>query len=243
MMLQVSMHGRIVAAVVTEVAYAVLTRAWLPQHLRGVELELAISAFRLATAGVYWLLFRDVIFSRTKRAYLLRSPLVLTSAAVVLAIPLIFRGWNPGGGLGTAVVFALTSIIVGFREELLYRAILINLLQPRVGVLGAVVLSTVVFLVYHYGALPIAALPAIEVICMSLLLGIVYVYSGSLAFVVVLHSLYDGIWFFGPYIAAPPPDVWRLPFLLTGLALVVVWARYTPSNRSSSGRAEARRSI
>jgi membrane protease YdiL (CAAX protease family) len=236
------MRRRIVAAVIIEVGYAVLTRAWLPQHVSGVELELAISAFRLATAGVYWLLFQDVISSRAKRTHLLRSPVVLTGVAVVLAIPIIFRGWDPGGGLGTAVVFALTSIIVGFREELLYRGILINLLQPRVGVLGAVVLSTVVFLVYHYGALPIAVLPAIEVTCLSLLLGLVYVYSGSLAFVVVLHSLYDGIWFFGPYMAAPPPDVWRLPFLFTGLALVVIWARYIPPNFSSSGRAEARRS-
>jgi membrane protease YdiL (CAAX protease family) len=230
-MAQTVMRKSIIAAIIVEVAYAVFTRTWLPKHAQGVELELAISALRLVTAGVYWLLFRDLILSRPARSHLLRSPLVLTGAAVVLSIPFIFRGWSPGGGLGTAVVFALTSIIVGLREELLYRAVLMNLLQPRMGVVGSVVLSTVIFLVYHYGALPVAALPAIEVVCMSLLLGIVYGYSGSLAFVVALHSLYDGIWFFGPYMAAPPPDVWRLPFLLTGLALVVVWARSMPVGR------------
>jgi membrane protease YdiL (CAAX protease family) len=159
----------------------------------------------------------------------------------VLAIPFLFRGWDPGGGLGTAVVFALTSVIVGLREELLYRAVLINLLQPRVGLHGAICLSTVVFLLYHYGALPLAALPAIEVVCMSLLLGIIYAYSGSLLFVIALHSLYDGIWFFGPYTTAPLPDIWRLPFLLSGLALIVLWASRMPSF-SWSGRAEARRS-
>ena len=216
---------KVLAAIVIEIAYAVFTRTWLREHSQGVELELAISALRLVTAAAYWLLFRDLILSRPTRRSSLRSPLVLAGAAVVLAIPFLFRGWEPGGGLGTALVFALTSIVVGLREELLYRAVLLNLLQPRVGLPGAVVLSTVLFLIYHYGALPVAALPIIEVTCMSFLLGIVYAYSGSLVFVAVLHSLYDGIWFFGPYLAAPMPDVWRPAFLLTGLALVLMWAR------------------
>lgn len=216
---------KVIAAIIIEIAYAVFTRTWLREHAQGVELELVISALRLVTAAAYWLLFRDLILSRPTRGNSLRSPLVLTGAAAVLAIPFLFRGWSPGGGLGTALVFALTSIVVGLREELLYRAVLINLLQPRVGLPGAVVLSTVLFLVYHYGALPVAALPITEVICMSLLLGIVYTHSGSLAFVIALHSLYDGIWFFGPYMAAPLPDVWRPVFLLTGLALVFMWGR------------------
>jgi membrane protease YdiL (CAAX protease family) len=235
------MRGKIIAAIAVEIAYATFTRTWLPRHAQGVELELAISACRLVTAGVYWLLFRQLIVSRAARTNLLRSPLVLAASAVVLAIPFLFRGWDPGGGLGTAVVFALTSVIVGLREELLYRGVLINLLQPRVGVHGAIGLSTVVFLVYHYGALPLAPLPAIEVVCMSLLLGIVYAYSGSLLFVIALHSLYDGIWFFGAYLREPLSDVWRLAFLLSGLALAVLWASRMP-NFSRSRRAEARRS-
>jgi membrane protease YdiL (CAAX protease family) len=203
----------------------VFTRTWLREHAQGVELELAISALRLVTAVAYWLLFRHLILSRPTRRSSLRSPLVLAGAAAVLAIPFLFRGWSPGGGLGTALVFALTSVIVGVREELLYRAVLINLLQPRVGLAGAVALSTVLFLIYHYGALPVATLPIIEVICMSLLLGIVYAHSGSLVFVGALHSLYDGIWFFGPYLAAPMRDAWRPVFLLTGLMLVLMWVK------------------
>lgn len=123
----------------------------------------------------------------------------------------------------------------------MYRAVLINMLQPRVGVLGAILISTVLFLVYHYGALPLAPLPAIEVVCMSLLLGIVYTYSGSLLFVVALHSLYDAIWFFGPYVNPPLPDVWRPAFLFAGVALVVIWARHMPGDPNSSGGASAPR--
>lgn len=56
------------------------------------------------------------------------------------------------------------------------------------------------------------------------LLALIYTRSGSLFFVVALHSLYDGIWFFGPYLAAPLPDIWRPAFLLAALALVSLWA-------------------
>ena len=123
------------------------------------------------------------------------------------------------------------------RQDGIHRTLTINLLQPRVGLLGAVVLSTTPFLVYHYGELPVAPLPIIEVVCMSLLLGIVYAQSGSLLFVIALHSLYDGIWFFGPYVATPLLDVWRPLFLFTGLGLVLMWGRHVPPNSSSSGRA------
>jgi len=220
--------ARIVIAIAVEIAYAVITRAWLPHHVHGAPLEIWVSVLRLTTAGIYWLLFRELILGRRARNHALRHPLVYAGTAAVLAIPFLFRGWDPGGGLGTAIVFALTSIAVGLREELLYRAVVINFLQPRVGAGAAIVLSTIVFLIYHYGALPLKLLPAIEVICMSLLLGLVYVYSGSLLFVVALHSLYDGIWFFGPYIPAPLPNIWRVAFLVSGLVLIFVWARTTP---------------
>lgn len=90
------MRTRIVSAIIIEVAYAVFTRAWLPKYAQGVELELGISAVRLLTAGAYWLLFCDLILSRPTRNDSLRSPLVLASVAVVLAIPLLFRGRAAG---------------------------------------------------------------------------------------------------------------------------------------------------
>jgi membrane protease YdiL (CAAX protease family) len=211
------------AAVVIEIAYAVFTRTWLREHFQGVELELLVSAVRLATAAVYWLMFRDLILSRRPRPGSLRHPLVLAGAAAALAIPFLFRGWSPGAGIGTAVVFALTSVIVGVREELLYRAVLFNLLEPRVGLAGTLALSTVLFVVYHYGALPVAPLVIAEVAIMSLVLGLIYARSGSLLAVIALHSVYDGAWFFGPYLDPPLADAWRPAFLLSALVLVFLW--------------------
>ena len=214
---------KVLAATLIEIAYALFTRTWLRHHVQGVELELLVSAVRVVTVVAYWFMFRDLILSRRTNTVTIRSPFVLVGVTAVLAIPFLFRGWSPGGGIGTAVVFALTSVIVGVREELLYRAVLFNLLEPRVGLAPTVILSTVLFVVYHYGALPIAPLVIAEVTIMSLVLGLIYSRSGSLLGVIALHSAYDGIWFFGPYLSSPLPDPWRLAFLLTALLCVLLW--------------------
>jgi membrane protease YdiL (CAAX protease family) len=195
----------------------------LREHFQGIALELVVSAVRVATAAAYWLMFRDLILSRRPRAGSLRHPLVLAGAAAALAVPFVFRGWSPGAGIGTSIVFAATSVIVGVREELLYRAVLFNLLEPRVGLPGTLALSTVLFVVYHYGALPATPLVIAEVAIMSLVLGLIYAGSGSLVAVSALHAVYDGLWFFGPYLDPPLADAWRLAFLLAALVLVFLW--------------------
>jgi membrane protease YdiL (CAAX protease family) len=228
------MQYKLIVAAALELTYAVVTRTWLRHHLEGAHLELAVSAFRVATIIVYWVLFRELIRARAKTPSSLQHPLLSAGIAVALAIPFLFQGWSPGGGFGTAVVFALTGIVVGIREELLYRAVLLNLLQPRLGVVGALFCTTAIFIVYHYGALPINWTTFTEVSCMALLLGLIYLRSGSLFAVATIHSLYDGIWFFGPFLSSPLPDVWRPTFLFSALALVVAWWRF--SNRSMGYR-------
>jgi membrane protease YdiL (CAAX protease family) len=165
----------------------------------------------------------------------------LAGVISVLAISVLFRGWSPGGGIGTAIIFALTSFVVGFREELLYRAVLINLLQPKYGVLGSLVISTVLFTVYHYGTWAISWLIVAEIIGMSVILGLIYIYSRSLYAVALLHGLYDAIWFFGPFLTSPIPDIWRPIFLLAGIAFVCLWAvrvgRIGPAILAESGSA------
>lgn len=217
--------NKVFVAAVIEIAYAVITRTWFRQHLDGIYLELAVSAFRVATVVVYLGLFRDLIQSRVKNTPTLRHPFLVAGVVIVLVVPFLFRGWSPGGGLGSAIVFALTSIIVGLREEILYRAVFLNLLQPRIGIVGALLFSTVVFILYHYGAQPFTALWLTECACLSLLLGLIYIRSGSLLTVTAIHSLYDGIWFFGPYLNVPIAEIWKPAFLVSALALVVVWWR------------------
>lgn len=228
------MAARVLVAVLLEIAYAVLTRTWFRALADGIELELMTTTFRAATAVVYWLLFQHVILGRPRHTRVLKSPCMLLGAAVALSIPFLFRGWSPGGGLATALVFASTSIVVGIREELLYRGVLLNLLEPKIGSLGALLVSTALFVVYHYGALPVTVLTVTEIVCMSLFLGLIYMKSGSLVAVIALHSLYDAVWFFGPYVESPLTDLWRPVFLIAALAFVVLGV--PGCNRSATSR-------
>ncbi|MBN1614168.1 MAG: CPBP family intramembrane metalloprotease, partial [Deltaproteobacteria bacterium] len=214
------MPAKVLIAAIVEIAYAVFTRTWLHDQLNGATLELAVTAVRLVTVALYWALFRQVILSRIPRSGTVKLPLVIVGAACALAIPFLFQGWSLGGGLGTALVFALTSVVVGLREELLYRAVLINLLEPKIGTVNALLFSTGLFVIYHYGALPTTVLVVTEVVCLSLVFGLIYVKSGTLVAVIAFHAVYDAIWCFGPYLAAPLPDIWRPAFLLPALIFV-----------------------
>jgi membrane protease YdiL (CAAX protease family) len=234
------MRHKLIVAAAVEIAYAVGTRTWLREHLEGAHLELAVSAFRVATIVAYWALFRELIQSRTKAPATLRHPLLGAGVAAALAIPFMFQGWSPGGGFGTAIVFALTSVIVGLREELLYRAVLLNLLQPKLGIVGTLLCSTALFIVYHYGALPVTWLAVTEVTCMSLLLGLIYIRSGSLLAVATIHSIYDGIWFFGPFVSSALPDAWRPVFLLSALGLIAAWWRFGAQHSLPAGSPASR---
>ena len=68
------MQYKVIFASAVEVTYAVVTRTWLRQHLDGAYLELAVSAFRVATIVVYWGLFQDLVRSRAKASNTLRHP-------------------------------------------------------------------------------------------------------------------------------------------------------------------------
>lgn len=220
------MHKRVVLAAAVEIAYAVFTRTWLTRHFHGIELELLITSIRIVTAVFYWNIFREVVRARTPSHSSLRQPFVWVGIVSVLAIPVLFRGWSPGEGIGTAMLFALTSFVVGFREELLYRAVVINLLQPRYGALGSLVISTVLFTAYHYGTWAFSWLIVAEIVGMSIILGLLFIYSGSLIAVAIIHGVYDAIWFFGPFLATPISDAWRLAFLLAGIVFVYLWATH-----------------
>lgn len=222
-----TLASRLLVAALAETGYAVSTRAGLPRLMGGIELELATTAVRLLTIALYWWLFRDLIQNRARIPAFLKRPPVIAGIAVAMAVPCLFQGWSPGGGWGTALVFIATSFVVGLREELLYRAVLLNWLQPRAGTLGALLISIPLFLLYHYGVLPYTVLTVTEMICMSLVLSGVYLRSGSLLAVALIHSFYDAVWFLGPVLAAPLPDAWRPAFLVPA-ALLVLLAAWGP---------------
>jgi membrane protease YdiL (CAAX protease family) len=190
---------------------------------QGVELELLTTAGRLISLVIFFLLFRQLIFSRTAEPSRALHPLALTAIALLLITP-VAVGSYALPTLTAQMVFALTSVAVAVKEEFLYRGVLQNLFESRLRVFGAVVLSNIVFTLYHYGAQPFTVLNLTEIFAAGCLLGLVYALSGSMLLVIGLHAVTDAIWSFTPILESPLPRPLGSVLLLTALGFCAMWA-------------------
>jgi membrane protease YdiL (CAAX protease family) len=216
-------------AIVIELAYVLLSRTWLRVSFHGIDYELLLTAMRLASVVLNWLLFRHTLLRAAlappRAGFSGRAGVALGAGlASVLLVPLLFNAGYPADA-AYRWVFAGTSIVVGIREEMVYRGVLQQLLRQRYGVAGALLLSNLVFVLYHFGAQPFNLVGLVELSAMALLLGLLYEATGSLVAPMLVHVLYDALWSLGPLLAAVPQDGWRIALHLAGLALVAYWAR------------------
>jgi len=217
------MVWKLTFAVILEVAYAIGTRVYLGHYYGGIELELYKTAIRGFTAIIYWMLFHDLIRSQSPRFATARRPLFGFAIVLIMLSPII----TGDEGLPDAIaktVFALTSIVVGLREEILYRGVLQNLLEKRMGWIPALIVSNVIFTLYHYGAQPFTPLGLTMLFSMGSILGLIYYGTRSLALVVAFHSIYDALWALVPFVSKPLPRLWGTCLEITALALLTFWA-------------------
>ncbi len=130
-----------------------------------------------------------------------------------------------------AFVFALTSLAVGFREELFYRGVLQRWLRERLGLLPSIATSNFVFLLYHWGVQPFTPANIVSMFFTGCVLGLLYETTGSLIFVGLLHALYDAVWMYSPFLPAPLPESAgaAVSVLLTGLLAWRITATRRPA--------------
>lgn len=212
----------IVAAI--ELASVIATRIVL-HHFpwSSIEAESIRSVLRLATAAVYWWLFRSMIFSRTSNPAALRSPLLAVGLLLFLSIPVLVGRYQLS--TQTALLFAVASVPVAIKEEFLFRGILQNILVQRFGALKAIVATSLLFTTWHVGVWQFTPWVLSQIFFGGILLGIIYFYSGSIAVVISIHAIYDALFSFTPLVSAPLPENWGFLPLLASAALVVLWAQ------------------
>jgi len=199
------MLGRLLLLGSIETAYALVTRLCFPRYFSGIELELYTTAARLLTIPLYWSLFRPLIHRRSLQREAVRMPSLHFGIAALLLVPVVF-GNDDRPGFTIRVVFALTSFVVGLREELVYRAILQNLLEEKLGRFGAILLASTIFALYHYGsesALNYSLQRFLELFVFGCIFGLIYRISGSLLLVAILHSILDLIYAISPVVHRP----------------------------------------
>ena len=218
---RLSLRQRLVAVLLVELVYWVATRLLL-HFFRwdSVEVELARGALRAASAAMDWWLCRALIGSKTPAAAAWRQPTVLLACLLFLLAAATAQ--HPSFSATFAFVFGLGSIVVGLKEEFLFRGILQNVLQQRWGAPRAVLVTTAAFTVWHWGAVAPSAWAFTQIALAGAVLGILYIRIGSIWAVVVLHTLYDALFALPASFVNAQGNGYAFMALLGALALLTI---------------------
>ncbi len=219
--------------VAIEAMSMVLTRLALLQYPNAVvEVEIFRTALRLGTAAVYWWLLKPVILARPSNLSLLNRIHVWAGAALVLLVPVLV-GRDNFSDKSVAAVFAITSIAVGIKEEVLYRGIIQNLLGTRMGMMKSIFITSALFTAWHLGVRPPLFSVFLQIFLFSLAFGLIYARSGSLLAVIFLHALLDALFPFSPYLSSPLHPIVATFMLIYAVLLLYHWASKPTASRSA----------
>jgi membrane protease YdiL (CAAX protease family) len=168
------------------------------------EQELIWTGIRVISLVVLWMLFRGLLPRKKDRGPI--EWYYFLAGAVLCLGPVLVGNLDYHCPLNW--IFAVTSLAVGFREEFAYRAVLQTLLVRRIGFGWGLAVSSIAFALYHIGVQPFNPTNALFLAVFGMAAGILYHLSGSLVFVAMLHSIYDAIFCFSPYLKDPFPEPW-----------------------------------
>ncbi|MFZ4703485.1 MAG: CPBP family intramembrane glutamic endopeptidase [Candidatus Methylumidiphilus sp.] len=213
----------LVVVVVTELLSLAIARLLLHFYEpMSFQVESIRTVLRIATASIYWWLMRPLILSRTTNTSTFRSPLLIFGLFLFLLVPAVVGHYNLSPPL--AIFFAVTSVPVAVKEEFLFRGIVQNLLAEKFGFVKSVLFTSTLFTAWHIGAMEPTVWTFSQIFLASILLGVLYVHSGSILAAIVIHTAYDALFSFTPMLSAPLNENWGFVPLLASVALVSFWA-------------------
>jgi hypothetical protein len=102
-----------------------------------------------------------------------------------------YNGFNPQ----TFFIDGGTLLILAFSEELLFRGYVLNNLMESFNKWAALIISAVLFALFHLGNPGISTIPFVSIFLAGILFGINYVYTKNLWFPILLHfgwNLFQG---------------------------------------------------
>ena len=219
-----SLKQRLLVVVAVELLYMVGSR--LAIHYYSAEsfsAELIRTALRCVTALIYWQLMKPLILSKQASFDMVRVAPLLVGMVALFAIPVLVGKYALGTSL--ALLFAVTSIPVAIKEEFLFRGIVQNLLETRHGPMCAVFYASIIFTAWHIGTWEPSVWTFGQIFLVGVVLGLVYVRTGSIVTAIVLHTLYDAVFSFTPLISSPLEQNWGFVPLSIAVAAVFYWAQ------------------
>jgi membrane protease YdiL (CAAX protease family) len=192
------------------------------------EAELARTALRLGAVWLYWGLFRNLLESMPLVTAELTQARFVLAMLLMVSIPLLVSTmghfYTGQYDIGTRWLYAVTSIAVGFKEEITFRALIQNLLARKLGHWKAIGLAALLFTAYHIGVVQPLWHVYVSVALAGMLLGAIYAHTKNLWLVVAIHALYDSLWPVGSVLLVPASVFLSVPLTMLSLALIVSWS-------------------
>jgi membrane protease YdiL (CAAX protease family) len=226
-----SLRQRLLILFFVELAYWIATRLTLRYFpWNTLDAEFIRLALRSSTALMCWWLMRDVICSQIPRPGEIAKLPVLFGITLLLAAA--FTMQHPTFSPSMAILFGVGSIAVALKEEFLFRGVIQNLLQSRFGFAKAVLITTIVFTAWHYGAVPNTRLQYLQIVMASFAIGAIYVRTGNIWVVVALHAGYDALFAFPTLVSYKYNDAIACLMLLGAVGFACFRVRTAPSNTS-----------
>lgn len=142
--------------------------------------------------GLFYLKFFHYPETGGTQAGLFRPSFLVAVGCLLLFAVMDSNGMNESAGWQK--MFAVSGIIAGFREELLYRGMVQNILQNRYGYRFGLIAASLLFALSHIQYIYYGQLNGLLLIaCAGIIFGCVYIYSRSILVTALIHGLYDAM--------------------------------------------------
>ncbi len=198
-------------------------------YTQGCLEELFLTLLRIsAIIALFWVYRRIVPWQEIARMPSktpMKAPLAIT--LVLVAIYALFNTQGTGDQWSYSALMFIVTPFVGIHEELANRRILQNRIRQRLGLLPTLVISNIIFCFFHFGVYSTFHIRDYgEIFLVGILLGILYDRTRNLFLVAVLHTAYDWIWIFGPFVNSTPQ--WQIVSFVLLVAAIPFALRIQP---------------
>lgn len=190
------MRRIILYAAIVEIIY--LTASFFIAQAFGqwsYEGELIRTLLRVITIVFYGYCYQKYFYKEnsTLNRKTIFSPQLAAALLLFLCFALVYTNAENESVIWQ-LVFVISGITAGLREELFYRGIIQNTLQKKYSFGLALLLATIIFALSHVQYIYYGQLTGLLFIsCAGIVFGSLFIITGSVAFTAIIHGLYDAL--------------------------------------------------
>ncbi len=187
------------------------------------EIYRSINRFFIFLIVLYF--FKNLIFQNKVNANNFTNPILIFALMLFLAIP-VLESYMDLVTTNFKILFAFASIFVALHEEIVYRGVIQNFLLQKYSPIQSILITSIIFTIYHIGAIDWYINLYIQVFLASIILGFIYYKTNSFVLVVILHTLYDALVVFTPLAKTLRPIITYQEatyLMIVVLVLVIFW--------------------